>query len=126
MDTAAVRALGSLFAPYVGTLIRRMLTGASDANEKSELDTAQNGEALKSEVRGLRAAPEPIERRTTYFLNRFSNAVRASFGRRLAGVDVSFSRVTRISKSEHSLRASFFAMRSLTGCMHSKRLPGSK
>gem|GEM_PF-5491989 len=32
-----------------------------------------------------------------YFLNRFSNAARASFGRRLAGVEVSFSRVTRIS-----------------------------
>jgi len=32
-----------------------------------------------------------------YFLNKFSNAARASFGRRLAGVEVSFSRVTRIS-----------------------------
>jgi hypothetical protein len=32
-----------------------------------------------------------------YFLNRFSNACRASFGRRLAGVDVSFSLATRIS-----------------------------
>jgi len=35
--------------------------------------------------------------RRNYFLNRFSNAARASFGRRLAGVEVSFSRVTRIS-----------------------------
>ena len=64
--------------------------------------------------------------RTAYFLNRFSNAVRASFGRKLAGVDVSFSRVTRISYSAQSLRTSFLAIRSLTGCMHSKRLPGSK
>lgn len=32
-----------------------------------------------------------------YFLNRFSNAARASFGFKLAGVEVSFSRVTRIS-----------------------------
>ena len=32
-----------------------------------------------------------------YFLNRFSNAARASFGRKVAGVEVSFSRVTRIS-----------------------------
>jgi len=61
-----------------------------------------------------------------YFLNKFSKAARASLGRKLAGVDVSFSRVTRISKSAHSFRASFFAMRSLIGCMHSKRLPGSK
>jgi len=63
---------------------------------------------------------------TSYFLNRFSNAARASLGFRLAGVDVSFSRVTRISYNVQSLRASFFAIRSLTGCMHSKRLPGSK
>ena len=61
-----------------------------------------------------------------YFLNRFSKAARASLGRRLAGVEVSFSRVTRISYNVHSLRASFFAIRSFTGCMHSKRLPGSK
>ena len=32
-----------------------------------------------------------------YFLKRFSNAWRASLGRRVAGVEVSFSRVTRIS-----------------------------
>ena len=32
-----------------------------------------------------------------YFLNRFSNAARASFGFNAAGVEVSFSRVTRIS-----------------------------
>ena len=31
------------------------------------------------------------------FLNKFSNACLASLGRKLAGVDVSFSRVTRIS-----------------------------
>ncbi len=61
-----------------------------------------------------------------YFLNKFSNACRASFGRRLAGVDVSFSLVTRISNNAHSFRASFFAIRSFTGCMHSNRLPGSK
>jgi len=61
-----------------------------------------------------------------YFLNKFSNAARASFGFRLAGVDVSFSRVTRISNSSQELRSSFFAIRSFTGCMHSKRLPGSK
>lgn len=67
-----------------------------------------------------------LPRSGAYFLNRFSNAARASLGFRLAGVDVSFSRVTRISYSVQSLRASFFAIRSLTGCMHSKRLPGSK
>src|SRR5579864_9213126 len=61
-----------------------------------------------------------------HFLNKFSNAARASLGRALAGVEVSFSRVTRISNSSQSLRASFFAMRSFTGCMHSNRLPGSK
>jgi hypothetical protein len=61
-----------------------------------------------------------------YFLNRFSNAARASLGFSFAGVDVSFSRVTRISYSVQSLRASFLAIRSLTGCMHSKWLPGSK
>src|SRR5512142_1368876 len=61
-----------------------------------------------------------------HFLNKFSNAARASFGRALAGVEVSFSRVTRISNSSQSLRASFLAMRSFTGCMHSNRLPGSK
>ena len=61
-----------------------------------------------------------------YFLNKFSNAARASFGRKLAGVDVSFSRVTFISNDGHSFRASFFATRSFTGCMHSNRLPGSK
>jgi hypothetical protein len=61
-----------------------------------------------------------------YFLNKFSNACRASFGRRLAGVDVSFSRVTRISNNLHSFRASFFAIRSGMGCIHSNRLPGSK
>jgi hypothetical protein len=32
-----------------------------------------------------------------HFLNKFSNACRASLGRRLAGVEVSFSLVTRIS-----------------------------
>ena len=61
-----------------------------------------------------------------YFLNRLSNAARASFGRRLTGVEVSFSRVTRISYDGHSFRVSFFATRSFTGCMHSNRLPGSK
>ena len=61
-----------------------------------------------------------------YFLNKFSNAARASFGRKLAGVDVSFSRVTRISNSGHSFRASFLRIRSFTGCIHSNRLPGSK
>ncbi len=61
-----------------------------------------------------------------YFLNKLSNAVRASFGRRLAGVEVSFSRVTRISYNPHAFRSSFFAIRSFTGCMHSNRLPGSK
>jgi len=61
-----------------------------------------------------------------HFLNKLSNAARASLGRRLAGVEVSFSRVTRISYDGHSFRASFFATRSLTGCMHSNRLPGSK
>ena len=70
----------------------------------------------------------PVEVRSppVHFLNRFSNAARASLGRRLAGVDVSFSRVTRISKSSQSFLASFFAMRIFTGCMHSNRLPGSK
>lgn len=62
----------------------------------------------------------------SYFLKRFSNAARASFGRKLAGVEVSFSRVTRISYDGHSLRSSFFATRTVTGCMHSKRDPGSK
>jgi hypothetical protein len=32
-----------------------------------------------------------------HFLNKFSNAWRASLGRRVAGVEVSFSLVTRIS-----------------------------
>lgn len=32
-----------------------------------------------------------------HFLNKLSNAARALLGRRLAGVEVSFSRVTRIS-----------------------------
>jgi hypothetical protein len=63
---------------------------------------------------------------TLYFLNKLSNAARASFGRKLAGVEVSFSRVTRISYKVQSFRASFFAIRSFTGCMHSNRLPGSK
>src|ERR1019366_4786713 len=62
----------------------------------------------------------------SYFLNKFSNACRASFGRKLAGVDVSFSLVTRISNNAHSFRVSFLAIRSFTGCMHSNRLPGSK
>jgi hypothetical protein len=66
------------------------------------------------------------EARYIYFLNKLSNAARASFGRKLAGVEVSFSRVTRISYNWQSFRASFFAMRSFTGCMHSNRLPGSK
>jgi hypothetical protein len=61
-----------------------------------------------------------------HFLNRFSNAARASFGFKLAGVEVSFSRVSRISNSSHEFRSSFFAIRSVTGCMHSNRLPGSK
>jgi hypothetical protein len=73
---------------------------------------------LPSEVRRLMSE--------FYFLNKFSNAARASLGRWLAGVEVSFSRVTRISNNSHSLRASFFAMRSFTGCMHSNRDPGSK
>jgi hypothetical protein len=78
--------------------------------------------ALGCPVRARRGRTQ----RDRYFLNRFSNAVRASVGRELAGVDVSFSRVTRISYDGHSLRASFFATRSFTGCMHSNRLPGSK
>ena len=61
-----------------------------------------------------------------HFLNKFSNAARASFGRNAAGVEVSFSRVTRISYDGHSFRSSFFAIRTATGCMHSNRLPGSK
>ena len=61
-----------------------------------------------------------------HFLNKLSKAARASRGRKLAGVEVSFSRVTRISYDGHSFRASFFATRSSTGCMHSNRLPGSK
>jgi len=61
-----------------------------------------------------------------YFLNKLSNAARALLGRRLAGVEVSFSRVTRISYNGQSLRSSFLAIRTVTGCMHSKWLPGSK
>jgi len=64
--------------------------------------------------------------RESYFLNKFSNAARASFGRKLAGVEVSFSRVTRISYNAQSFFVSFFGTRTATGCMHSKRLPGSK
>lgn len=59
-------------------------------------------------------------------MNRFSNAARASFGRKFEGVEVSFSRVTRISYDGHSFFSSFFAIRTVTGCMHSNRLPGSK
>ena len=61
-----------------------------------------------------------------YFLNKLSNAALALVGFKLAGVDVSFSRVTRISYDAHSFRSSFFATRTATGCMHSNRLPGSK
>jgi hypothetical protein len=64
--------------------------------------------------------------KSRYFLNKLSNAARALVGRKLAGVEVSFSRVTRISNSSHKFRSSFFAIRSFTGCMHSNRLPGSK
>lgn len=56
-------------------------------------------ERLMSEVHGSKVGTDARAdfNATAYFLNKFSNAARASFGRRLAGVDVSFSRVTRIS-----------------------------
>lgn len=44
----------------------------------------------------IRSRLQPLRDRP-YFLNKFSNAARASLGRWLAGVEVSFSRVTRIS-----------------------------
>ena len=39
----------------------------------------------------------PCASSALHFLNKLSNAARASFGFRAAGVEVSFSRVTRIS-----------------------------
>jgi len=85
-------------------------------------------------VEGPHASPQLLEPQREfqkhsehfYFLNKLSNAARALVGRKLAGVEVSFSRVTRISNSSHKFRSSFFAIRSFTGCMHSNRLPGSK
>jgi hypothetical protein len=78
-------------------------------------------------VARLKAVPFPIiTLKILHFLKRFSNACRASLGRATAGVDVSFSLVTRISYNWQSFRASLRGMRTATGCMHSKRLPGSK
>ena len=78
----------------------------------------------------LRRAQESDYRRGTaeveaYFLNRFSKARRASSARAPPLV-VSFSTVTFMAKKVQLLAASLRAMRSGTGCRHSKRLPGSK
>ena len=56
--------------------------------------------SFSAEVRGQGQKPD-AESPSFYFLNKFSNAARASFGFKLAGVEVSFSRVTRISNSSH-------------------------
>jgi hypothetical protein len=96
--------------------------------------TVRGAELRQVSVRAQKSGPgrSPVNLsalcggRSSYFLNKFSNAARASLGRKLAGVEVSFSRVTRISNSGHSFLASFFGMRSFTGCMHSNLLPGSK
>src|SRR5438128_1531638 len=58
------------------------------------------------------------------YLNRSSNAFRASLGR---GVVVSRSTVVRGEYSVHVLRSFFGDTRAVSvGSMHSKRLPGSK
>ncbi len=67
-----------------------------------------------------------LDQRPDHFLNRLSNAARASCGFNAAGVDVSFSTITRIAYDGHSFRTSFLATRSFTGCIHSNRLDGSK
>src|SRR5579884_2472029 len=61
--------------------------------------------------------------RSLYFLNRFSNAARASRG---LDVEVSRSIVVRGVKNEHSFRASFFGIRAVIGLVHSNRLAVSK
>src|SRR5207247_9084585 len=60
-----------------------------------------------------------------FFLNRLSNAWRASSGR-AEPADVSRSTVACIENKVHALRALLLAMRSGTGWAHSNRLPGSK
>src|SRR5580700_3969430 len=62
----------------------------------------------------------------SYFLKRFSKAVRASIGLAEAGVEVSFSTRTRMEKNVHSLRSSLRGIRSGMGWVHSKRLEVSK
>ena len=64
----------------------------------------------------------------SYFqsLNKLSKARRAASGVDATPVDVCFSTRTLIEKNLQSLRTSFFAIRSGTGCMHSKRFEGSK
>jgi hypothetical protein len=59
-------------------------------------------------------------------LNKLSNAFRASLGEDALPVEVCFSTRTLMEKDGHSLRASFFATRSCTGCMHSNLRDGSK
>src|SRR5262249_3011014 len=63
--------------------------------------------------------------RPRYFLKRFPNARRASSGR-TAPPDVSRSTVTISENAVQSLRARLSAMRSTTGCTHSKRRAESK
>ena len=69
-------------------------------------------------------------------MKRFSKAVRASLGLAAAGAagafvayvtgEVSFSTVMRNSKKVQSFFASFFAIRSVIGCVHSNCFPVSK
>jgi hypothetical protein len=85
-----LRASGILI---LGTMWGQKLSTVSRAKLRSTIPASLRADFvfLKPDARNL--TPE----NAAYFLNRFSNAVRASFGFKLAGVEVSFSLVTRIS-----------------------------
>ena len=74
----------------------------------------------------LRQGSRHERRGSHYFLNRFSNAARASIGRAELGVEVSFSIRTLIEYKLHWLRSSFRGIRAGIGCVHSNRLEVSK
>ena len=65
------------------------------------------------------------EELVSYFLNKFSNALRAS-STRIVLDEVSFSTITRIEKDGQVFLTSFRGTRSTICCAHSKRLAGSK
>jgi hypothetical protein len=54
-------------------------------------------DSRSGQVRATQSHAIALAQELNYFLNKFSNAARASLGLTLTGVDVSFSRVTRIS-----------------------------